>query len=35
MALLNIEGKELMVNLKERQKIIIDCLGSKYQHIYY
>lgn len=32
--LLYIEGKELVVNLKERQQIIIDCLGSEYQQIY-
>ena len=32
--LLYLEGKELVVNLKERQQIIIDCLGSEYQQIY-
>jgi hypothetical protein len=32
--LLYIEGKELVVNLKERQQIIIDCLGAEYQQIY-
>lgn len=32
--LLYIEGKELVVNLKERQQIIINYLGSEYQQIY-
>jgi transposase len=29
-----IDGKELVANLKERQQIIIDCLGIEYQQIY-
>ena len=29
-----IDGEERVANLKERQQIIIDCLGSEYQQIY-